>query len=378
MNEEQEQLKAELARLKKELENAGYERQRLGQLLQQQPDKKLLGDMQGQLKAATAARAATEERNHELVRLVSQASARQQQLEQELLQNQRHTHDQLAQLQTLLGQLQEERDELIGQLAAQGAPNASELLSKLHAQLKQLHQSSKEKLETLTDELKRRHTLWEQETQSRADLERSFSTQTEAYQKDIKGLKTSLRDLRSDLEDHKHALETTEDQIGWLENEIEDREEIIDSMRSQLGSYLDKLRKAQNKLNEAGQALQHRNSMLKQFQEQRMLLASQCRAWEASYNKSEAERKGMETQIKLLKARVDELEWELEETNVSLDDSQKQVVNLQEQLHRQLPQAHQLLVQAQQRVKELEHRLTSGEDTLSEIQAVGQKVEADL
>ena len=152
--------------------------------------------------------------------------------------------------------------------------------------------------------------------------------------------------------------------------------EIIDSLRSQIAAYLDKLRKAQSKLSEAGQALQQRNTMLKQFQEQRLMLASQCRAWEASFNNSEAGRKALEAQVSKLRERVEELEWELEETHVSLEDSQHQVVSLQDQLFSQLPKAHALLREAQQRVQELER---SGEDTVTDLPAVAEhKLAADM
>lgn len=55
------------------------------------------------------------------------------------------------------------------------------------------------------------------------------------------------------------------------------------------------------------------------------MLASQCRAWEASYNNAEAARAEMQASMGKLKERVDELEWELDETRVSLEDSQHQV-----------------------------------------------------
>lgn len=344
----------DIKKLQLELDNAHAERRRLLALLQQQPDLKRLDETQALLQASEVARQASEERNLELVRLLSQASTRQQQLEQELLEQQRTTHQQLADLQTTLVNLQQERDELFQRVMADAPGSNSEIAIKLHSQLKQLHQTSKEKLETLAEELKRRHQLWESETQLRANLEQSFQLQTEMCQREIKDLKAQVRELQGDLADHEFALETNEDQLNWLENEVEEREEIIDSLRAQIAAYLDKLRKAQNKLSEAGQALQHRNNLLKDFQQQRLMLASQCRAWEASYNSSEASRKELVEQLERLRERVDELEWELEETHVSLADSQHLVVNLQDQLFTQLPQAHRMLREAQQRVQELE------------------------
>lgn len=376
MSQEENDLKSKLARVQLDLDNAHAERRRLLQLLQQQPDLKRLDETQAMLQAAEVARQAGEERNLELVRLLSQASTRQQQLEQELLEQQRLTHTQLAELQATLTTLQHERDELFQRLSGEMQPNNSEIAIKLHSQLKQLHQTSKEKLETLSDELRRRHQLWEQETQNRVSLEQSFELQAQMFQREIKDLKTALREAQGDLADHEFALETNEDQLNWLEGEVEEREEIIDSLRSQIAAYLDKLRKAQSKLSEAGQALQQRNTMLKQFQEQRLMLASQCRAWEASFNNSEAGRKALEAQVSKLRERVEELEWELEETHVSLEDSQHQVVSLQDQLFSQLPKAHALLREAQQRVQELER---SGEDTVTDLPAVAEhKLAADM
>ena len=376
MSQEESDLKSKLARVQLDLDNAHAERRRLLQLLQQQPDLKRLDETQAMLQAAEVARQAGEERNLELVRLLSQASTRQQQLEQELLEQQRLTHTQLAELQATLTTLQHERDELFQRLSGEMQPNNSEIAIKLHSQLKQLHQTSKEKLETLSDELRRRHQLWEQETQNRVSLEQSFELQAQMFQREIKDLKTALREAQGDLADHEFALETNEDQLNWLEGEVEEREEIIDSLRSQIAAYLDKLRKAQSKLSEAGQALQQRNTMLKQFQEQRLMLASQCRAWEASFNNSEAGRKALEAQVSKLRERVEELEWELEETHVSLEDSQHQVVSLQDQLFSQLPKAHALLREAQQRVQELER---SGEDTVTDLPAVAEhKLAADM
>lgn len=346
--------KNKLAKLQLELDNAHAERRRLLALLQQQPDLKRLDETQAMLQASEVARQAGEERNLELVRLLSQASTRQQQLEQELLEQQRTTHHQLADLQNTLGSLQQERDDLFERLTSEMPGPNSEIAIKLHSQLKQLHQTSKEKLETLAEELKRRHQLWESETQLRTNLEQSFQLQTEMNQREIKELKARVRELQGDLSDHEFALETNEDQLNWLENEVEEREEIIDSLRNQIAAYLDKLRKAQGKLSEAGQALQHRNTLLKDFQQQRLMLASQCRAWEASYNHAESSRKELAEQVARLRERVDELEWELEETNVSLAESQHLVVNLQDQLFSQLPQAHKMLREAQQRVQELE------------------------
>ncbi|MBT9587429.1 hypothetical protein IV102_29070 [bacterium] len=376
MNQEENDLKSKLARVQLDLDNAHAERRRLLQLLQQQPDLKRLDETQAMLQAAEVARQAGEERNLELVRLLSQASTRQQQLEQELLEQQRLTHTQLAELQATLTTLQLERDELFQRLSGKMQPNNSEIAIKLHSQLKQLHQTSKEKLETLSDELRRRHQLWEQETQNRLSLEQSFDLQAQLFQREIKDLKTALQEAHGDLADHEFALETNEDQLNWLEGEVEEREEIIDSLRSQIAAYLDKLRKAQSKLSEAGQALQQRNTMLKQFQEQRLMLASQCRAWEASFNNSEAGRKVLEAQVSKLRERVEELEWELEETHVSLEDSQHQVVSLQDQLFSQLPRAHALLREAQQRVQELER---PAEDTVTDVPAVAeQKLAADM
>ncbi len=370
MSQEVEELKSKLAKVQLELDNTQAERRRLAQLLQQQPDLKRLDETQAMLQAAEVARQAGEERNLELVRLLSQASERQQQLEQDMLDQQRQTHAQLAELQTTLVALQGERDELFLRLSDQMQPNNSEIAQKLHSQLKTLHQASKDKLEGLADELKRRHKLWERETQHRVELETSFETQSQIFTREIKELKNSLREAQSDLADHEFALETNEDQLNWLEGEVEEREEIIESLRHQVAQYLDKLRKAQSKLSEAGQALQHRNSMLKQFQEQRLMLASQCRAWEASYNNAEVARTELQATVAKLKERVDELEWELDETRVSLEDSQHQVASLHDQVFSQLPKAHKLLREAQARVAELER---SVEDTVADIPAVHEK-----
>ena len=376
VSQEDEDLKKKLARVQLELDNAHAERRRLSLLLQQQPDLKRLDETQALLQAAEVARQAGEERNLELVRLLSQASTRQQQLEQELLEQQRLTHQQLADLQATLTQLQQERDELFQRLSGQMQPNNSEIAVKLHSQLKQLHQTSKEKLETLSEELRRRHNLWEQETKNRVSLEQSFELQAEMFRREIKELKNSLREAQGDLADHEFALETNEDQLNWLEGEVEEREEIIDSLRTQIAAYLDKLRKAQSKLTEAGQALQQRNTMLKDFQQQRLLLASQCRAWEASFNNSESSRKQLESEVSKLRERVEELEWELEETHVSLEDSQHQVISLQDQLFSQLPQAHQMLREAQQRVEELEQ---SSEETRTDLPAIADsKLSAEM
>lgn len=371
MSSEVEELKSKLAKVQLELDNTHAERRRLSQLLQQEPDLKRLDETQAMLQAAEVARQAGEERNLELVRLLSQASERQQQLEQELLEQQRQTHGQLAELQNTLVTLQNERDELFQRLSGQMQPNNSEIAQKLHQQLKTLHQASKDKLEGLAEELKRRHKLWERETQHRLELENSFDAQAQIFQREIKELKKALGEAQSDLADHEFALETNEDQLNWLENEVEEREEIIESLRHQVAQYLDKLRKAQTKLSEAGQALQHRNSMLKQFQEQRLLLASQCRAWEASYNNAESAREDLQKQVGKLKERVDELEWELDETRVSLEDSQHQVASLQDQVFSQLPKAHKLLREAQARVEELERSI---EETVAEVPAVEEKL----
>lgn len=376
MSQEQEELRGEIARLRKELDQAVHERRRLSLLLQQNPDLKKLEETQGLLHAAEVARQAGEERNLELSRLLSQASQRQQQLEQNLSEQQRLNHEQMAELQTTLGTLQKERDELYQQASQQMQPSNSDVIRRLHQQLRQLHQTSKEKLENLAEELRRRHRIWEQETEQRVQLEQSFEVQAQAFGREIAELKQSLRDARGDLQDHEFALETTEEQISWLEGELEEREEIIDSLRSQLSAYLDKLRKAQSKLNEAGQALQERNSLLKQFQEQRLMLASQCRAWEASYNKSQDENLKLAEEVHQLRNKVEDLQWELDETQVSLEDSQHQVASLQDQLFHQLPQAHRMLREAQERVRELEaSRGDSLEETLVDLPVIQENSE---
>jgi chromosome segregation protein len=362
----------EIKRLQRELEQAIFERKRMAQLVHQQPDVKKLDETQALLQAAEVARQATDERNLELMRLLSQASLRQQQLEHDLLEQQRQTHQQLADLQTTLGSLQQERDELFERASKQMQPNSSEVAIKLHSQLKQLHQTSKEKLETLAEELKRRHALWEQEMRNRQQLEQSFQVQSETFQREIQELKQKLREAQSDLADHEFALETNEDQISWLEDEIEEREQIIDGLRGQIAAYLEKLRTAQSKLHEAGAALQQRNTLLKQFQEQRLMLASQARSWEASYNKAEGERVQLADQIHQLRTRVEDLEWELEETRVSLEESQHQVASLQDQIFQQLPEAHRRLRASEERVRLLEGRL-SGEDTLMDLPAIAEK-----
>ena len=219
MSQEVEELKSKLAKVQLDLDNAQAERRRLAQLLQQQPDLKRLDETQAMLQAAEVARQAGEERNLELVRLLSQASARQQQLEQDLLDQQRQTHAQLEELHTTLVSLQGERDDLFQRLSTQMQPNNSEIAQKLHGQLKQLHQASKDKLEGLEEELKPSHKLWERETVHRQDLENSFEAQTKLFQREIKELKNSLREAQSDLADHEFALETNEDQLNWLEGE---------------------------------------------------------------------------------------------------------------------------------------------------------------
>lgn len=369
MSEQEAELRGELARVKEELERVLGERRRLTQVLQQQPDLKRWEESQALLNASEIARQASEERNLELVRLLSQASQRQQQLEHELLEQQRQTHEQLADLQATLSRLQQERDQVFDRVQDELEPGSSEVARKLHQQLKLLHQTSKEKLEHLAEELRRRHHLWEEETRHRSELEGSLEAQAKAFAREIRELKRALREAQSDLVDHEFALETNEDQIAWLEGEVEEREEIIDSLRSQAGTYLEKLRQAHTKLGEAGQALQHRNQLLKQFQEQRLTLVSQCRAWEASYEHSESQRKNLGEEIGRLRERIDELEWELDETRVSLEDSQHLVANLQDQVFSQLPRAHQLLREARSR---------EGEATVAEMPAVKENSPADL
>lgn len=363
MSQEAQELRDEIARLRAELDRAVQERRRLSMLLHQQPDLKKLEETQGLLQAAETARQAGEERNLELLRLLSQASQRQQQLEDDLARQQESYHKQLAELQATLATLQQERDELYRQAEANAQPGNSEIIRKLHGQLRQLHQQSKEKLESLAEELRRRHRIWEQETLHKKQLQWSFDNQIQAFSEEIAQLKQSLKTAQYDLQDHEFALETNEEQISWLEGEIEEREEIIESMRGQISIYLEKLRTAQVKLNEAGQALQQRNSLLKQFQEQRLMLVSQCRAWEASYKKAEDEKNRLLHEVSELKTRLEDVEWELEETQVSLEDSQHLVASLQDQVFQQLPEAHR-------RLREAEARARSLESTLEDLPAV--------